>query len=122
MYVYCVEIYIDNIKLEEAAGEKLLGVVIDPNLSWNLHIDYLIKKLNSGICLLKRAKAYFTFACRKMSYNALIKPILEYYCTVWGNCTVDNLQRVLRLQKRCARLILGSGTHENSVKPFNKLA
>ena len=39
------EIYIDNIKLEEAAGEKLLGVVIDSNLSWSLHIDYLIKKL-----------------------------------------------------------------------------
>ena len=69
-----MEIYIDNIKLEEAAGEKLLGVVIDSNLSWNLH--YLIKKLNSRTCLLKRAKVYLTFACRKMSYNALIKPIL----------------------------------------------
>jgi len=32
-----MEVYIDNIKLEEAAGEKLLGVVIDSNLSWNLH-------------------------------------------------------------------------------------
>ena len=95
-----MEIYIDNIKLEDAAREKLLGVVIDSNLSWNLHIDYLIKKLNSRICLLKRAKVYLTFACRKMLYNALIKPILEYCCTVWGNSTVGNLQRVLRLQKR----------------------
>lgn len=116
-----MEIYIDNIKLEEAAGEKLLGVVIDSNLSWNLHIDCLIKKLNSRICLLKRAKVYLTFACRKMLYNALIKPILEYCCTVWGNCTVGNLQRVLRLQKRCARLIFDADTHENSVKLFNKL-
>ena len=47
--------------------------------------------------------------------------ILEYCCTVWGNCTVGNLQRVLRLQKRCARLILDADTHENSVKLFNKL-
>ena len=116
-----MEIYIDNIKLEEAAGEKLLGVVIDSNLSWNLHNHYLIKKLNSRICLLKRAKAYLTFACRKMLYNALIKPMLEYCSTVWGNCTVDNLQRVLRLQKRCARLFLDADTQENSVKLFNKL-
>ena len=56
-----------------------------------------------------------------MLYNALIKPILEYCCTVWGNCTVDNLQRALRLQKRCARLILDADTHENSVKLFSKL-
>ena len=46
------EICIDNVKLEEAAGEKLLGVIIDSNLSWNLHIDYLIKKkLNSRIIM-----------------------------------------------------------------------
>ena len=51
-----MEIYIDNIKLKEAAGEKLLGVVIDSNLSWNLHIDYLSKKLNSRICLLKEQR------------------------------------------------------------------
>ena len=67
-----MKIYIDNIKLEEVAGEKLLGVVIDSNFSWNLHIDYLIKKLNSRICLLKRAKAYLTFACRKMANTRVL--------------------------------------------------
>ena len=56
-----------------------------------------------------------------MLYNALIKPILEYCCTVWGNCTVGNLQRLLRLQKRCARLILDATINDNSVKLFNKL-
>ena len=48
-----MEIHIDGIRLGEAAGERLLGVVIDQNLSWNLHLDYLIKKLNSKICLPK---------------------------------------------------------------------
>ena len=46
----------------------------------------------------------------------LIKPILEYCFMVWDNCTVDKPQRVLRPQKRCARLILDANTHENSVK------
>ena len=71
-----MEIYIDDIKLEELPGEKLLGVVIDSNLTWNLHIDYVIKKMNSRLCLLKRAKACLAFACRKLLHNALIKPIL----------------------------------------------
>ena len=85
-----MEICFDNIKLEEAEGEKLLGVIIDSNLSWNLQIDYLMKKnLNSRICLLKRAKACLTFARRKMSHIALKMPILEYCCTVRGNCTAD---------------------------------
>lgn len=29
--------------MEQSVGEKLLGVVTDLNLSWDLHIDYLIK-------------------------------------------------------------------------------
>ena len=44
-----LELSIDNARLEESEGEKLLGVGIDPNLSWDLHIDYLIKRLNSRI-------------------------------------------------------------------------
>lgn len=57
-----LELFMDNLRLEESAGEKLLGVVFDPYLSWDLHIDYLIKKLNSRIFLLKRAgeKVYLT--------------------------------------------------------------
>ncbi|KAK2553455.1 hypothetical protein P5673_025214 [Acropora cervicornis] len=34
----------------------LLYFLIDPYLSWDLNIDYLIKELNSRICLLKRAR------------------------------------------------------------------
>ena len=58
-------------------SNKLLGVVIDSYLSWDLRDEYLIKKLNSRIYLLKRVKVYLTIECRKMLFNALIKPILE---------------------------------------------
>ena len=56
-----------------------------------------------------------------MLYNAIIKPILEYCCTVWGNCSKENLIRLLRIQKRCARLILDAKFSDNSVKLFTKL-
>ena len=83
-----LELSIDNTILEESVGEKLLGIVIDPNLSWDRHINYLIKKLNSKIFFLKRAKGYLTIECRIMLFNALIKPILEYCCIFGGNCSV----------------------------------
>ena len=101
-----LELSIDNGRLEESVGEKLLGVVIDANPSWDLQIDYLIKKLNSRICLLKRAKAHLSIKCRKMIYNVLGKPIVEYCWTVWGNYSVGNLERLFRQQKLCVRLIL----------------
>ena len=52
------------------------------------------------------SKSLLTIECRNILLNALNKPILEYCCTVWGSCSVANLQRLLQLQKRGTRLIL----------------
>ena len=116
-----LDLLLNNTRLDEATDKKILGVKIDKHLKWGKHIDCLISKLNSRICLLKRASGYLTIHCRKLLYNAIIKPILEYCCTVWGNCSKENLIRLLRIQKRCARLILDVKFSDNSVKLFTKL-
>ena len=113
-------IYLCGTLIEEAKDEKLLGVKIDKHLNWDNHIDFLIRKLNSRICLLKRAKTYLNHRLRNLLYNALIRPLFEYCCTVWGNTKNENLLRLLRVQKRCARLILDSFS-DNSVELFSKL-
>jgi hypothetical protein len=82
-------------------ADKLLEVTIDKHLSWINHIDNIIHKLHSRIVLLNRAKNYLTLPCRKLFFNALIKPDFEYCCTVWGNTSNEQLLRVLRVQKRC---------------------
>jgi hypothetical protein len=106
-------------KLNKTDEEKLLGVMIDSKLSWNQQIDHLINKLNSRVHLLRRVKSYLTIVCRKLLHNSLIKSILEYCCTVVGNCSKGNLDRLLKLQKRCARIILDANTTANSVNLFN---
>ena len=78
-------------RVEEAEDEKLLGVRIDNHVSWHSHIEYLIGKLSSRIYLPKRAKGYLSLHCRKLSYNAFVKPIFEYCCPVWGNAPNDRL-------------------------------
>ncbi|KAK2558860.1 hypothetical protein P5673_018472, partial [Acropora cervicornis] len=44
-----------------------------------------------------------------------------YGSTIWSNCSADNLTRILKLQKRAARVILGTDTRSKSVNLFNKL-
>ena len=98
-----------------------MGVKIDKHLNWDDHIDYLINKLNSRICLLKRAKTYVSYSLRQLLYNALIRLLCEYCCTVWGNTKNENLCCLLRTRKPCARLILDSSVSDNSVQHFGKL-
>ena len=90
----------------ETKDEKLLGAKIDKQLNWDDHIDNLINKLNSRICLLKRAQTYLSYSLQQLLCNALIRPLFEYCCTVWRNTKNKNLLRLLRMQKQCVRLIL----------------
>ena len=54
-------------------------------------------------------------------YNASIKPLFTYCCTVWSNCSQTNLDELFKLQKRCARLILDSPRDARSYDNFQKL-
>ena len=49
----------------------------------------------------------------------MIRPVIDYVNVVWTTC--DCLNRVLKLQKRAARIILDADCQASSVKLFNKL-
>ena len=40
---------------------------------------------------------------------------------IWTSCTIDSLTKVLKLQKRAARVMLNADTRDNSVEHFTKL-
>ena len=83
------------------------------HVTWHSHIEYLIGKLNSRIYLLKsRAKGYLSLHCRKLLFNAFVKPIFEYCCSVWGKAPNDQLL-IIRVQKRWSRLILAARLLDN---------
>ena len=55
-------------------------------------------------------------------YNAMIRPLFNYASIVWqSSCTKESLLRILRLQKRAARVILNAESKAHSVTLFNKL-
>ena len=51
----------------------------------------------------------------------MIRPVMAYVNVVWYSCDTHRLNRVLRLQKRAARIILDADSQASSVKLFNKL-
>ena len=51
----------------------------------------------------------------------MIKKVILYGSTIWSNCSADNLTRILKLQKRAVRVILGADTRSKNVNLFKKL-
>jgi hypothetical protein len=79
---------------------------IDSNLNWKNQIDQIYSKISSKIYLLSKIKKYLNLESRQLFYSVYILPLIDYCCVVWGNCSNEGLNRILKLQKRTARLIL----------------
>ena len=108
-------------QLTKVESERVLEVCIDSHLTWNEHIDTLRRKLLQKISILARARKHIPTKYRLLPYNATIKPLFTYFCTVWSNCSQTNLDELFKLQKRCARLILDSPRNARSYMNFQRL-
>ena len=47
-----------------------LGVYIDQNLSWNVHVNNLCKKIAAGIGVIKRSRAFVPFDALQYTYSS----------------------------------------------------
>ena len=56
-----------------------------------------------------------------MFFNYYIRPYLEYCCSIWGSTFQENINIVVKLQKRAARLIIDSDFSIRSKLLFSEL-
>ena len=118
-----LSLFINNICIENVIVQKVLGVYIDKTLSWQMQITSVCRKINIKIALLKRIIYFLTDEMKRMFYNAYIVPCFDYCCSIWGKGTHSkgDVNKILKLQKRAARIILSSPPHTDSLESFKKL-
>jgi len=63
---------------------KYLGVTLQSDLKWDQHIKEKISNANSTIGLLQRNIKVSSAHMKELAYKALVRPKLEYACTVWS--------------------------------------
>ena len=96
----------NNDVLNSVENEKVLGVRIDNNLSWSIHIYFIAKKISSNLWLLSKLKDYLSTEHRVQFYKTYIQPHVDYCSTIWGGTSQYNLNRIIRLQKRAVKIIV----------------
>ncbi|XP_071948788.1 uncharacterized protein [Antedon mediterranea] len=100
---------LNNTILECVGNLKLLGVTIQDNMKWDMHVTDIVSKAS------RKMFALFVMRRSRASVNDLIKvfccyirPILEYACPVWhGAITKKLAHKIEAVQKRALRTILG---------------
>ena len=81
---------------------KYLGILIDKNLTWKYHIDYVASKISRTIGIIARLISLSTLP---PVYRSLIAPYLSYGKIAWGQAAKSNLRKISLLQKRALRLM-----------------
>ncbi len=88
--------------ITRVTSHKHLGITLTKDMSWNLHIDAIIKKAASRLSGIRRIRFLITRKARVTLYNALVLPVLEYGGVIFDNCTLYLKQRMESIQRRAA--------------------
>ena len=107
--------------LKNIQRAKLLGLEIDKELTFHSHVDKLFEELSQRIGILKKIRHCLHIKHRLLFYNAIIRQVMDYVSVIWSNCDKRCLDRVLKLQKRAARIVTGADSYAPSVQSFNML-
>ena len=116
-----LELTLDNNEIQTADTFKMLGIQLDQMLTWDKQIDSVCLNITRKITLMKMLSKYVNQDSLKLYFNSYILPLFDYGCVVWGHCSANNIDRLLKLQKRAARIILQAEFNTPSNQMFNIL-
>ena len=77
-------------QLEHADKAKYLGVAIQSDLIWDSHINSITTKANKTLGFLRRNINISSTTVKEQAYKSLVRPSLEYACSVWDPYTKEN--------------------------------
>ena len=115
--------YIHGTCLKSFDSAKYLGITIDSKLIWDPHIKNIYNKASFMLSFLERNLKKCPPNIKLNCLNALVRPILEYSCSVWDPHKTCQIDRLEKLNKRAARFITGNHVleHGNTKKNMNAL-
>ena len=79
---------LNNENIEIVDNTKLLGVIVSNDLKWKKNTEYLVKKANNRLVLLRKVASFSKY---REDLKIYVRSILEQACVVWhSSLTQEN--------------------------------
>ena len=99
------ELEMEGSILEQVKSIRFLGVIINDQLQWNDHKQYVYRKICKSIGLIYKCKHVLDEnECINM-YKTFIQPYFLYAIEVWGHTVQSSTDILVHLQSKIARII-----------------
>ena len=100
----------DTLQIPYKNTIKYLGVLLDKKLLWKDHINYLLKRAENAINIVR----VFTHQrwgsdpnIALIFYRSYVRSILDYGCTFYGSAAETHLKKVEQIKNKCLRHCIG---------------
>ena len=101
------DLKINDEKVEKVDNFKYLGTVLDRGLKFKHHVDFIVKKANQRMYLIRKLKS-FSVECPvlEMAYRSLVQSILSFNIVTWyGQIDVKDKARLNRIVNIASKVI-----------------
>ena len=102
-----------QLRIFSNSAYKYLGVLIDQDLTWKPHVEYVCGKIAKACGALSKIRHVIGIETLKNVYYALVNSYLRYGILSWGNASAPILKPLVTLINRAVRII--------SFAPFGNL-
>ena len=116
-----IDIMVEGKKIQQVKSFKYLGILLDECLTFNMHINCVIRNTAHKIYLLNRVKQYLTEKSCILIYKSFILPILEYGNVLYIHANSNKQSKLQRMQNNCIKSCLGLDARA-STEAIHKLA
>ena len=109
--------------LSQVQETKLLGVIIDQNLSFNSHVKQICSKVNRKAFLISRNFRLFSPKFRIILFKLFILPNFDYCSTLLIQSSSLNMEKLRKCYKRNIKLFLKIDlSNQNVYEQFSSLS
>ena len=104
--------------INEVQTTKFLGIILDQNLNFKSHINYIQSKLSRSVGILYKTSSLLPQNILKMLYNSLILPYITYGIESWFGASRTSSGAVEVLQKKAVRAIYNLPYNSHTIEYF----
>ena len=83
-----------NVPLDCKDYVNYLGILIDSNLSWKIHFEYIALKISKFIGLVAKLRHFVPLHTLLNIYQSLMSPYITYELSVWGQACKSYLNKI----------------------------
>ena len=117
-----LSVSLNGIVIDTANTMQLLGVSIDRDLNFNVHVKETVRKVSRKLQVLKRYKHFITTYAKKRLYLAYFLSHLTYCSTVWFHYGKRNADIIEKLNESILRFVFNdfNNSYEKLLQEINQ--